>query len=145
MGKHWACNVHVLELRLLRGRRKAKAPPASEPGCSTWPCTCTGGCAWLYWAGLCWCLAGITACCGKGTEKSPPPSPFYFIIFTRNIAGTEKLLVKGHTSAPPPTPSPSYSVPMSAYPCPQIAGMGMTLLRMTSGDARESRYLRIFK
>ena len=78
-------------------------------------------------------------------RKIAPPPPFYFIIFTRNIAGTEKLLVKGHTSALPPTPSPSYSVPMSAYPCPQIAGMGMTLLRMTSGDARESRYLRIFK
>ena len=105
----------------------------------------------LHW-GLCLVILGRALlvlgwhhCLLGERHRKIPPHLFYFVVFTRNIAGTEKLLVKGHTSALPPTPSPSYSIPLSAYPCPQIAGMGMTLPRMTSGDAQESRYLHIFK
>lgn len=69
MEKHWACNVYVLDLRLLREKRKDKAPPASELDCSARSCICTDSYARTA-AGLCWCLGGITACCGKSREFS---------------------------------------------------------------------------
>lgn len=119
MEKHWACSVYVLDLRLLREEER-QGTTASELDCSAWSCICLDGHDRTA-AGLCWCLGGITACCGKGTDILFFP-PYFFS--ARNVARTEKLLVREGASLQHYLPSHHLSTPSSCLRTPALRWMG---------------------